>query len=234
MVKRFFSTIGDSIKKYMLDTIIHSMLLKNGAFNAIFFWGMLLAIIIADIMITTGKNQGLIMPIVSGLTVALFFIIIGYVLFLVFDFIPMRAIIKRILPIREKLDEVITNSEITKHSFTGSYEIENIDKIIRLERVPADKVLEVWLYKLKVQRNTYVILSPLFYLMLTTVSMMLQNTHVNWIDSIYNFFDNLIKSPPAILQMLKWAFIVNVVTNEAININIDISRVELLKGLSKK
>jgi|GEM_PF-4994100 len=93
-------------------------------------------------------------------------------------------------------------------------------------------VLEVWLYKLKVQRNLYVILSPMFYLLLTAVSVMFQSINIPWINDIYDFFSNLIQSLPILLQMLKWAFIVFVVTNEAININLDISRVELLKGLA--
>jgi hypothetical protein len=238
LLKKILFPIGDSFKKYFLNTVVKSLLFRNGVFNGlfngVFFWGMLFAIIVSDTLLTINQNQNIAISITAGAVVVLFFLAAGYILFLVFDYIPMQAIIKRILPIREKLDEIMTNSEITKHSFTEPYEIENIDKIIKLERMPKDKVLEVWLYKLKVQRNFYIILAPLFYLMITIVSMMLQNTHVTWINNIYDYISDLVKSPPAIVQLLKWAFIAFVVTNETANINIDISRVELLKGLSKR
>ena len=229
MLKGFFKAFLRSIAEYMKDIIVKSIIFKNGFFDGIYINSMIIFIITADIFVSKKQNQNALIAISAGLFIILLFMFVGYLLFLIFDFIPKNTIIKRVLPIRNKLNEIFVNSGIPEHEFVETEEIRNIDKLIKFERVPSYKVLEIWHYKLKQQRDLYLVITPLLYLLLYTGYYIFKSINEDWVNDIISYFTIKINFPSMLIELFKLAFVAFVVFKEAFEISVDMNRIELLK-----
>ncbi len=230
--KEFWSSVKLSITKYFM-ILKELIIFRNYKFMSICIYFVMAYFILLSVFLLI-KNEGSFILLTVLLSTIISVVILGYIIFLMFDFIPKQIILVHIIPIRDEIKKIYSNAGIDELFELNNYKVEYIRKYIDFNLIPDKSEIEFALFRLKQQRNRYTMLAPLGYLLLYALSACIQSFDSDWVKDAYDYLKNFMKDQSGFINLIKWLFITFLVTDQIVSINSDINRLELLKNLSIK